>query len=105
MAAAAPSSCVGASDVGGAGGAAPSGLLLRWEHDRGRARWLAVVVTLSGEQLRVDVVPAAAVAPVESDPAGIPARTRAPCQHGATGVRWRRPSRSSRAIALAGPDR
>ena len=44
------------------------GLLLRWEHDPARARWLAVVVTLEGEQLRVDVVPAAAVAPVESDP-------------------------------------
>lgn len=44
------------------------GLLLRWEQDHGRGRWVAVVVTLEGEQLRVDVVPAAAVAPVESDP-------------------------------------
>lgn len=44
------------------------GLLLRWEQDRSRARWVAVVVTLEGEQLRIDVVPAAAVAPVESDP-------------------------------------
>lgn len=44
------------------------GRLLRWEQDHARAWWVAVVVTLASEQLRVEVVPAAAVAPVESDP-------------------------------------
>lgn len=44
------------------------GLLLRWEHDRRRARWLAVVITVEGEELSVEIVPAHAVAPVDSDP-------------------------------------
>lgn len=50
-------------------GAQPrQGLLLRWERDRGRARWVAVVLTVDGEAVHVDVVPADDVAPVESDP-------------------------------------
>lgn len=40
---------------------------MRWQRDP-RAGWLAVVVTLEGEALSIEVVPAAAVAPVESDP-------------------------------------
>lgn len=50
-------------------GAQPrQGLLLRWERDRGRARWVAVVLTVDGEAVHFDVVPADDVAPVESDP-------------------------------------
>lgn len=41
---------------------------MRWERGTGRTPWLAVVVTVDGEALRVDVVPAGDVAPVESDP-------------------------------------
>lgn len=44
------------------------GLLLRWERDRARARWVAVVVTAEDDALRVEVVAADALAPVESDP-------------------------------------
>ena len=44
------------------------GLLLRWERDRHRSRWLALVVTAEGQELRLEVVEAGALAPVESDP-------------------------------------
>ncbi|WP_157986923.1 hypothetical protein [Janibacter hoylei] len=36
--------------------------------DRPRSRWLALVVTAEGEELRLEVVDAGALAPVESDP-------------------------------------
>lgn len=44
------------------------GLLLRWEQDRRQAHWVAVVVTVDDTQLRVEILPAGSVAPVESDP-------------------------------------
>lgn len=44
------------------------GLLLRWERDRARGRWLALVITADEGELRVEVVAAEGVAPVESDP-------------------------------------
>lgn len=44
------------------------GLLLRWERDQARARWLALVVTAEDGELRLEVVAADALVPVESDP-------------------------------------
>ncbi|MCB5992437.1 MULTISPECIES: hypothetical protein [Janibacter] len=50
-------------------GAQPrQGLLLRWERDRPRGRWLALVVVVDGGELRLVVVAADRLAPVESDP-------------------------------------
>lgn len=53
------------------------GLLLRWEPDRARAGWLALVVTADGGELRLEAVDALAVAPVESDPNRVLARDAA----------------------------
>lgn len=44
------------------------GLLLRWERDRYRGGWLALVITVEGGELRIEVLPTHRVAPVESDP-------------------------------------
>lgn len=51
-----------------AGAEPKQGLLVRWQRGVGRTPWLAVVLTVDGEDLHVDVVPADHVAPVESDP-------------------------------------